>query len=458
MLFREVNTSKFSAEHKDERRQFEKEFADFTSVCEALENTVNDENIVSTLQSIIKMAYSMTVNGVQLGCRLKSIGLSDSVLDKREIRELNKLANYWRISCNLAEVSRSYREIMTNIKWQQIEHYTPSQKSKVISLQYVHAEMQLLVYYELHPPQIASRAIGSSKECCFLCDSFIKAYGKYQITKSHRQIYSHWTVPNLKESNQTSRDRFQKAIRNVIQDVNQEWEKAERRASTFQLYPLQSSINILLPEHPAPSVSTCLSNTFMDTTNVKDSENTDISVLKKQSCQHEQLEDGLAKMNMEHSTSGIPENPKYSKLENLHLLPLSDDETILKELAATRDTPDIGNTGHQNLPTGDEKVIVLLDGSGKAVTQCGWLKLHISMSQLTSGRTTSQSNHGTPRGRVSLERLSAMINLDLPTVCYEDLANKVAEFYSNQDSLKFILQRTGRQSILVSCIWEILGP
>jgi hypothetical protein len=59
----------------------------------------------------------------------------------------------------------------------------------------VHAEIQLLFYYELQPTALAPRLICSSKMACFLCNLFVKLHGKFIIPSSHGKLYEKWTLP-----------------------------------------------------------------------------------------------------------------------------------------------------------------------------------------------------------------------------------------------------------------------
>ena len=64
----------------------------------------------------------------------------------------------------------------------------------------VHAEIQILCYYEQHPHiKFPPRVLKSSKHACFLCDLFIKTHGKFHIPKTHGKLYELWMLPNICE-------------------------------------------------------------------------------------------------------------------------------------------------------------------------------------------------------------------------------------------------------------------
>lgn len=60
----------------------------------------------------------------------------------------------------------------------------------------VHAEIQLLFFYELNPGMLRPRVICSSKSACYLCDLFFKLHGRFYIPRTHGRLYERWTLPD----------------------------------------------------------------------------------------------------------------------------------------------------------------------------------------------------------------------------------------------------------------------
>lgn len=60
----------------------------------------------------------------------------------------------------------------------------------------VHAEIQLLFFYELNPGRLRPRVICSSKSACYLCDLFFKLHGQFYIPRTHGRLYERWTLPD----------------------------------------------------------------------------------------------------------------------------------------------------------------------------------------------------------------------------------------------------------------------
>lgn len=60
----------------------------------------------------------------------------------------------------------------------------------------VHAEIQLLFFYERNSERIRPRTICSSKSACYLCDLFFRLHGQYYIPRTHGRLYHRWTLPD----------------------------------------------------------------------------------------------------------------------------------------------------------------------------------------------------------------------------------------------------------------------
>ncbi|KAL5379233.1 hypothetical protein PMIN02_010994 [Paraphaeosphaeria minitans] len=215
----------------------------------------NSEAETGKIRRVVMEAFQLTVNGVSLSVRLESAGFPPSAMDSREIREINKIANYWRVCHSLAHLSRSYRTLFSKITLKEIEPFAPSVRLGSHKRRYVHAEIQLLAYYERRGPWNWPRVLGASKEACFLCNSFINAHGFFFVSKAHRQIYSQWTIPDLADYSAESLNRLQRTLTTVYQDVASALKQA-RCDRKFRAFPLQSSINLLHPRYPTPSVTT----------------------------------------------------------------------------------------------------------------------------------------------------------------------------------------------------------
>ena len=60
----------------------------------------------------------------------------------------------------------------------------------------VHAEIQLLFFYEMNKITLRPRIICSSKSACYLCNLFFKLHGQFYIPRTHGRLYHQWTLPD----------------------------------------------------------------------------------------------------------------------------------------------------------------------------------------------------------------------------------------------------------------------
>ncbi|KAK4034802.1 hypothetical protein C8A01DRAFT_18450 [Parachaetomium inaequale] len=65
----------------------------------------------------------------------------------------------------------------------------------------VHAEVQIVCYYELYPVARKPRVICSSKDACYLCNLFIQLHGTFHVPRTHGNLYTSWRLPPLPSLN-----------------------------------------------------------------------------------------------------------------------------------------------------------------------------------------------------------------------------------------------------------------
>lgn len=105
---------------------------------------------------------------------------------------------------------------------------------------HIHAEMQLVDDFENQPQETSWRThpyIGSSKLCCFLCDSFLRHHGFFQYRGSHWKIYYKWQVPQAFQTAKTAiafRDSLRLVYREVVEHV--------RRLMTGEAQPMKDPL------------------------------------------------------------------------------------------------------------------------------------------------------------------------------------------------------------------------
>jgi hypothetical protein len=122
--------------------------------------------------------------------------------DLPSIVRLSQVSRYVQTAHNIIHLAQTNPEIVKTASITFLKPY-PQFKGR-----WVHAEVQLLIHYELSETGHWPRAIESSKAACFLCKSFIQCHKSFTISKSHGRFYSLWTLPNVSLTHEGSLQRI----------------------------------------------------------------------------------------------------------------------------------------------------------------------------------------------------------------------------------------------------------
>ena len=122
----------------------------------------------------------------------------------------------------------------------------------------VHAEIQLLLFYEMHSELPRPRVICSSKSACYLCDLFIRMHGAFTMPRTHGRIYDKWTLPDFKHGIPTRR---QGELGIVVEQFNAALETKIRLTLNDKRIPFKHpNESVLIPNaHWSPSTSSVIS-------------------------------------------------------------------------------------------------------------------------------------------------------------------------------------------------------
>ncbi|KAK3989146.1 hypothetical protein QBC44DRAFT_308759 [Cladorrhinum sp. PSN332] len=135
--------------------------------------------------------------------------------------------------------------------------------TEALSESKIHAEVQIVAFYELHPVPRMPRVICSSKDACYLCNQFVKLHGMFHVPRTHGNLYTRWkvpAVPSLSPLRDSFGDSLQGQIRKAIQEFQVDHErkfvftKHENESSIFPFEQLMSSLDsIPIPPIDSPS-------------------------------------------------------------------------------------------------------------------------------------------------------------------------------------------------------------
>ena len=123
----------------------------------------------------------------------------------------------------------------------------------------VHAEVQLLLFYELNPTIRPPRVICSSKSACYLCNLFFQIHGQFQIPRTHGRIYDKWILPFWPPEQLHMIDklapvvlRFNEALRSKIVEIlrGKKARLSHPNESTIAICEPWSSNSTILPPQP----------------------------------------------------------------------------------------------------------------------------------------------------------------------------------------------------------------
>lgn len=241
-LSRHVTSAKNSAELKEKLTALS---SSYRRVDDCTRGTAEEESI---LRSVAQQSFDFcTPEGRTIERTITSYGFNDlKILEDKHIRQVNKLGRYWGLCRDLADASRKYGRVFETIKLRPLVRYDvfnapiPNKPGRMPC--HVHAEIQLLIFYCLHPDSITPRPriLGVSKAACYLCDLFILNHRHFFVTKTHGRLYALWNVPDLAEYNQAQLSE----IRRVLVAMDKEIEKAVAKNHTARRWPTESYVHL----------------------------------------------------------------------------------------------------------------------------------------------------------------------------------------------------------------------
>jgi hypothetical protein len=107
-----------------------------------------------------------------------------------------------------------------NLKLDQAAAHTRYEKAqKALSASKIHAEIQIVAFCEMNAQKLFPRVVSSSKDACFLCDTFIQLYGRMHTPRAHGRLYPGWRLPRLPEFGalqQRFNERLDESLRHDI--------------------------------------------------------------------------------------------------------------------------------------------------------------------------------------------------------------------------------------------------
>jgi hypothetical protein len=313
--------------------------------------------------------------------------------------------------------------------------------TEIQGLRKVHAEIQLLFFYELHPDYPRPRIICSSKSACYLCNIFFHVHGGFHVPRTHGRLYDKWILPDwLDVPAERHRDlsiiatKFKTTLDNGIK-------KAFASKLSRYSHPNES---VLLP--PAHWTS---SSAFSE--NLISTDPTSTSTIRPQSpiIQEENSTSKLA------PCTDLPLTPPLTPPEPPHSAHItnSDPENMIAPSAvnlaanstgniSASDTVSLVSVRHGQLPYSQSITLT----TPSLYLQLDRLSITLEFVQVLSGRLSiSQSEYAAPRSK----GLRVVDIKDIPTTTELQL-----NCSRDSKELKIQLQSGEHGIICISFVWD----
>ncbi|OAA62856.1 hypothetical protein SPI_04396 [Niveomyces insectorum RCEF 264] len=263
------------------RVRLEKTITDSSVVCMAAKRT-QTQNLVAELTDIVSALKRVdqhaagaeqraALRDVVRACAAISYGASNGSLEQRlrkakllspdktlkakDVAQIDKVARYSGLCRDLATLARqrAYRRLLAKPMYLHVvpaADYPSSRRIGTGSTCHVHAEIQLVLYYEQRAATAAPipkppRCMGCSKWACFLCDLFLRRLGRYRISNAHRRLYNRWTLPDVDWLPEDRVRLYQSILAGMTADMRKLAQKNRHRRNDGQYIPESRAISLL---------------------------------------------------------------------------------------------------------------------------------------------------------------------------------------------------------------------
>lgn len=112
----------------------------------------------------------------------------------------------------------------------------------------IHAEIQIIAFCEMQARGLFPRVVSSSKDACFLCNTFIKLHKRMHTPRAHGRLWPRWKLPVLPQFTILQQEFNERLLEDLHRDVSSGLARGK------------------LHVHPLPNESTLLTLTASVTT------------------------------------------------------------------------------------------------------------------------------------------------------------------------------------------------
>ncbi|OTA54455.1 hypothetical protein K449DRAFT_426227 [Hypoxylon sp. EC38] len=215
----------------------------------------SNQYLRDSVRVIVRCCATISCSGDYGSLReqLRDIPGGQGISGSKEIAQIDKLARYFLLSQDLAELAQipRYCGLIQNISLEYLSKemfHVEGRKGY-----FIHAEVQLILYYERQSLEKPPRAIGCSKSSCFLCDLLIQKLEKYHISYTHGRLYKDWKIPYISWIPSKSVEPFRSILRSMITQMKS---LSSSQSREFKPFGLESRAVLPLSTHLTSSRST----------------------------------------------------------------------------------------------------------------------------------------------------------------------------------------------------------
>lgn len=127
----------------------------------------------------------------------------------------------------------------------------------------VHAEIQLVTYYDLNHSSLPPRVIASNKDACYLCHKLIRIHGKYHVPGTHGRLWPEWKLlafamhgPLQEKLNEDLEAHIFAISRRILSLKKRPVTNLPNESTVFPLFNSASTIRSVLVPPPNPALGT----------------------------------------------------------------------------------------------------------------------------------------------------------------------------------------------------------
>ena len=213
---------------KDERFQGQKDLVStitklrkYRASCEFLSKAASASTVfrnITIAEVTIRRTTALTTG--------ESTHSFESCLNRMNLAWNGEMSN--RLNATLPNLSSRFQNEMANLK--------PK----------IHAEIQLVFFYEQHDHLQRPRVICSSKSACFLCNLFLRLHGKFMARRTHGVLYSKWTLPTVHDVSlsRETRQIMDRLVHKFQTEIRTEVFKSLRLARPKRMHPAESVFSL----------------------------------------------------------------------------------------------------------------------------------------------------------------------------------------------------------------------